>query len=196
MDDNLFISDSQSPTRSDAIQNRALLIETAHRLFEAFGVEAVSMSQIAREAGVGKGTLYRHFENKLELCQALLDAAQRDLQERTFEVLRSDLSPYNQLTWFLEQVTIYITSNIDLLLVGSSEFHFAHLHHPAHIWWRDTIYGLLRKIGVEAYLGYMTDVLYVMVSVSTIYFQSENLGYHRDEIIQGIIATVDRLAAK
>jgi AcrR family transcriptional regulator len=81
--DEIVMYGESLPSRADALKNRALLLETARRLFSEQGVEAVSMTAIADAAGVGKGTLYRHFENKAQLCQALLDDDQRALQERT-----------------------------------------------------------------------------------------------------------------
>lgn len=62
-------------------RNRAAVLEAAGRLFAEHGVEAVSMDQVAMEAGVGKGTLYRRFGDKSGLAAALLDARERVLQE-------------------------------------------------------------------------------------------------------------------
>src|SRR5262245_32542619 len=101
MNDNLLINEPQ-PSRADALKNRALLLETAHRLFAEQGVENVSMTAIADAAGVGKGTLYRHFENKADLCHALLDQETRDLQERSLRRLQNMGDPLDDLAWFLE----------------------------------------------------------------------------------------------
>lgn len=67
--------------RADAARNRAAVLEAAGRLFAERGVEAVSMDQVATEAGVGKGTLFRRFGDKAGLAVALLDARERVLQE-------------------------------------------------------------------------------------------------------------------
>ncbi|WP_433239595.1 TetR/AcrR family transcriptional regulator [Actinomadura nitritigenes] len=67
--------------RADAARNRAAVLEAAGRLFAERGVEAVSMDQVAAEAGVGKGTLFRRFGDKAGLAAALLDARERVLQE-------------------------------------------------------------------------------------------------------------------
>src|SRR5690606_32590114 len=79
---NLIMPDPR-PTRADAVTNRELLLSTAPDLFERVGVDVVTMTPIAQEANVGKGTLYRHFNNKNDICQALLDQDMRDLQSRT-----------------------------------------------------------------------------------------------------------------
>lgn len=56
--------------RADAERNRALVLAAARALFEERG-EEVQMPEVARAAGVGIGTLYRHFPSK----QALVEAA-------------------------------------------------------------------------------------------------------------------------
>ncbi len=60
------------PERRDAAENRQRILDAAHKLFEQNGVEQVSMNQIAAEAGIGAGTLYRRYRNKGELCLDLI----------------------------------------------------------------------------------------------------------------------------
>ncbi|WP_206313854.1 TetR/AcrR family transcriptional regulator [Streptomyces coryli] len=67
--------------RADAARNRAAVLEAAARLFAEHGVEAVSLDQVAKAAGVGKGTLFRRFGDKSGLATALLDTRERELQE-------------------------------------------------------------------------------------------------------------------
>ncbi|MFA1545798.1 TetR/AcrR family transcriptional regulator [Actinomadura chokoriensis] len=55
---------SGEPKRSDARRNRARLVEAAEALFDEVGADAASMNDIARRAGVGPGTLWRHFPDK------------------------------------------------------------------------------------------------------------------------------------
>ncbi|MGN6502445.1 MAG: TetR/AcrR family transcriptional regulator [Pseudolysinimonas sp.] len=67
-------SDEGAPRlRADAARNRAKLIDAARQVFAQHGGEA-SLEQIAKAAGVGIGTLYRHFPTRL----ALLEAVYRD----------------------------------------------------------------------------------------------------------------------
>ena len=149
------------------------------------------MSQIAREANVGKGTLYRHFQNKIELCQALLDESQRALQERTFDHLRGVDTPYEKLQWFLRAVAEYVWANMGFLGVNEGAFGAALLSHPAHFWWRNTILGLLGQMRYAD--SYLADVLYVMVDPSTIRFQRNTLGYSFEQITEGLDETLLRL---
>lgn len=59
------------PLRADARRNRARIVEAAETVFASDGIE-VPVDVIAQKAGVGVGTLYRHFPNKEKLCEAIL----------------------------------------------------------------------------------------------------------------------------
>ncbi len=67
--------------RSDAARNRERILCAAKRLFDERGVTCVSMDEIATEAAVGKGTLYRRFGDRAGLALALLEAEDTDLQD-------------------------------------------------------------------------------------------------------------------
>lgn len=59
------------PLRADAARNRALLLAAAADEFAEHGLEA-SVADIARRAGVGKGTVFRHFPTKDDLIAAIV----------------------------------------------------------------------------------------------------------------------------
>lgn len=63
---------SPRPERRDAAENRQRILDAATRLFELHGAAQVSMNQIATEAQIGPGTLYRRYRNKSELCLDLM----------------------------------------------------------------------------------------------------------------------------
>lgn len=190
----LLLQESR-PTRSDAVKNRELLLRTAQRLFLEHSVEQVSMSAIAEAAGVGKGTLYRHFSSKGDLCQELLDHEQRDLQERALCRLRSRQDPVGNLRWFVGEVSGFVINNADLLAVTSDGL-MTPLAHPAHLWWRQTIRGLLQQTHIEGDLDYTADVLYVLLDARLIQFQRGSLGYDADRIADGLDAVILKLLNK
>ena len=189
MADDLLLPENK-PTRADALQNRELLLETAQALFDEQGVESVTMAAIAQAAGVGKGTLYRHFENKGDLCQALLDEDQRKLQERTLKRLRSNDDPLDLLRWFLLEVAKFVDANQALLCTHTGEQTIPLLTHPAHLWWRQTIHQLLTRLDIPGDTEYAADVLYMMLDVHTIYFQQTHLGYDLERIHDGLMQTL------
>ncbi|MFF1359141.1 TetR/AcrR family transcriptional regulator [Streptomyces sp. NPDC058297] len=61
--------ETQRPLRADAERNRRLIMQTADRMFAQRG-SAVTLNEVAREAGIGVGTVYRRFPD----LQALIDA--------------------------------------------------------------------------------------------------------------------------
>src|ERR1700712_117870 len=61
-----------TPWRADAQRNRDRLLEAARTVFGEFGVTA-SLDEVARAAGVGPGTLYRHFPSRDRLVRAVID---------------------------------------------------------------------------------------------------------------------------
>ena len=59
------------PLRADARRNRERVLDAARTAFAADGL-SVSLDEIARRAGVGPGTLYRHFPTKEALIEAVV----------------------------------------------------------------------------------------------------------------------------
>jgi AcrR family transcriptional regulator len=70
-------TDDSTALRADAVRNRQAVLEAATRTFAASATEP-SMRTIAREAGVGIATLYRHFPTR----EALVDAVYQDQVQR------------------------------------------------------------------------------------------------------------------
>jgi len=60
-----------SPSRGDAAARRAEILEAALRVFGQYGYRRTSVDDIAREAGIAKGTIYLSFASKEEVFQAL-----------------------------------------------------------------------------------------------------------------------------
>src|SRR5688572_24604247 len=71
---------AKRPLRADAQRNRQMVLEVAETVFAAEGL-AVPIDEIARRAGLGVGTLYRHFPTK----EALFEAIVRRRMERMIE---------------------------------------------------------------------------------------------------------------
>ncbi len=66
------------PLRADALRNREALVAVARDAFNASG-QAVPLEDIARDAGVGIGTLYRHFPTREALVEAAYAAELDDV---------------------------------------------------------------------------------------------------------------------
>ena len=90
-----------TPLRSDARRNRERIVAAARELFARDGVEA-SVEEITREAGVGMGTLYRHFPTKDELIDAVLEEALGEMVAQAESAAGED-DAWAGLTAFLER---------------------------------------------------------------------------------------------
>lgn len=193
LDETDLIIHDPRPTRADALKNRELLLETAQRLFAEKGVDAVSMSEIAAAAGVGKGTLYRNFADKAALCQELLDTDMRAFQTKVLGRLRANPEPCNNLKWFLEETLSYVLCHLSILtdevLAGTA------FDHPAHLWWRQTIRGLIAQIQPSIDYDYAADILYVMLDPRTLNYQLHRSGFTPERLTQALQNAAERLIA-
>ena len=189
--------------RSDAARNRRVILRTARRLFEERGVTCVTMEEIARASGVGKGTLYRRFPHKGFLCQALLDEPTRHLQEQTLEVLREPGTPaVEKLDAFLDRLVSFTVEYLDLLYGGNEPLcgadRLERFSHPAYDWRRSTVLGLLRAAVNEGDvdggldLEYLATALLAPLDVDLFYYQHRVQGLPAERISGGVRDLVPR----
>ncbi len=76
------------PTRSDARRNRERLLQAATAAFSASDGGPVSLESIARDAGVGIGTLYRHFPTREALVEAVFRAELAEVAAAAEQLLK------------------------------------------------------------------------------------------------------------
>src|SRR6478752_9838289 len=77
--------------RADALRNRRQLLQVAYETFATEGL-SVPIDEIARRAGVGAGTVYRHFPTKEALFEAVIGERMRFVVGRARELLAADPS--------------------------------------------------------------------------------------------------------
>jgi AcrR family transcriptional regulator len=99
------------PGRADAARNREKVLAAARELFEQRGVANVTIDEIARAAGVGKGTVFHRFGDRAGLVMALVDDEERALQER---ILRGD-PPLGPGAPPADRVVALVDALVDLL---------------------------------------------------------------------------------
>ncbi len=90
------------PLRADAARNRARVLEVAYETFAAEGL-AVPIDEIARRAGVGAGTVYRHFPTKEALFEAVVSDRVRRMVDDGQALLTSE-GPGEALFVFLREM--------------------------------------------------------------------------------------------
>lgn len=92
-------SNTKRPPRADSIRNRERVLEAAKAVFSAGGPDA-SLEAVARHAGVGIGTLYRHFPTREALFEAVYRHEVEQLAELA-ETLKTGAEPVEALRCWL-----------------------------------------------------------------------------------------------
>jgi len=186
--------DVETSERRDAAENRERMLTAAGTLFAARGVAAITMNDIAQAAGVGKGTLYRRYANKGELCLALMDEHLQEFQDvmlaRMRQMQAANVPALTQLNHFLDALVHFTEAQTPYLceveqagLVETSQPHF---------WQQWTIRGLLQAAVAGGELPAGLDLDFVsgalLAPLNAHYFrvQRQELGYSLARISAGL----------
>ena len=191
----------QRPKRADAVANRALILATAQRLFAEQGIEKVCMAAIADTAKIGKGTLYRSFANKGELCLALMDEDMRIFQNKTLQRMR-EMAAQQALTRlddFLDQLAHFMDFHAPLLREVQQ---YPDLQNdPDGVgrdspqrwlpWLQDTLRILLEQAEhnhetANLDIPYLVDAILAPLNPDLFMYQREVLGFETKRISQGL----------
>jgi AcrR family transcriptional regulator len=119
----LPVAGQQPRRRADAIRNHERVLCTAARLFAERGPENVSMDQIASEAGVGKGTLFRAFGDRAGLAAALLSEQEAEFQDQILRgpaPLGPGAPPAERIGAFGTAYMHFLDGHIDLMLAAET----------------------------------------------------------------------------
>lgn len=98
------------PPRADAVRNRAKVLAAAETVFAEKGASA-STDEIARLAGVGIGTVFRHFPTKESLLEAVLTGLLRRLADEADTLTAADDPGAAFFTFFARVVAQAMTKN-------------------------------------------------------------------------------------
>ncbi len=85
----------KDPSKADAI------IRAAIHIFARDGLEKGKIADIAKEAGIGKGTVYEYFNSKEEIFHAMVDTIMNDMVDASETLYAMDLSPRDKLRTFM-----------------------------------------------------------------------------------------------
>ncbi|MGP3937370.1 TetR/AcrR family transcriptional regulator [Nonomuraea sp. KM88] len=172
--------------RADAARNRARILEAAAQLFSQRSPEDVTMDDIARKAGVGRGTLYRRYPDRASIAVALLDAHERDLQER---LLRGE-PPLGPGAPPAERLAAFYAAMVDLLedhshLVLGSEVGRSRFETGAYGFWRAHVRALLAAAGTPC-MDALADVLLAPLAPEVYGYQRTVLGLTPERITEAL----------
>ncbi|TDC90085.1 TetR/AcrR family transcriptional regulator [Nonomuraea deserti] len=172
--------------RADAARNRARILEAAALLFAERSPEDVTMDDIARKAGVGRGTLYRRYPDRASIAVALLDEHERDLQER---LLRGE-PPLGPGAPPAERLAAFYAAMVDLLedhshLVLGSEVGRSRFETGAYGFWRAHVRALLAAAGTRG-PDALVDVLLAPLAPEVYGYQRTVLGLAPERITEAL----------
>ena len=172
--------------RADAARNRARVLAAAERLFAEHGATVVSMEDIAREAGVGKGTLYRRYPDRAALAVALLDEHERRLQQQLIDgppPLGPGAPPAERLGAFYAAMVDLLDRHLELAL--AAETGAARYRTGAYEFWRAHVHALLVDAGRADRGGVLAELLLAPLAVD-LYQHLTDRGTDRDALLAGL----------
>lgn len=191
------MSDSapQPRIRSDARENRQRLLDAAKTLFAQQGVEATSMQEIARLAGVGQGTLYRNFEDKGAICLALIEDDLVAFRTRLEAVIAGDWavpSPLLRLELLISEKVRMFEQHLPLLATidrsaqqggrRSGDFYQWQFDHCYRLLHEAIEQGEIEPLDVE----FTVQALLALASPRLFHREFVPRGYDSERIIAGI----------
>ncbi|MCW3069780.1 MAG: TetR/AcrR family transcriptional regulator [Solirubrobacterales bacterium] len=150
----------ESFERADAARNRERILCAARRLFDERGAGCVSMDDVAEEAGVGKGTLFRRFGSRASLAAAVLSERERNFQEaiiRGEPPLGPGAPPCERLVAFGESLLDTLEAHTELFL--AAEIGPGRFVHPAYVVHRLHVTLLLREADPVCDAEMLSDTL-------------------------------------
>lgn len=199
----MIMFDSETPPRTerrDAAENRQRILDAAYRLFDQNGVEQVSMNQIAAEAQIGPGTLYRRYRNKGELCLDLMKENIVLLFENIEAYMQENRSapPSQRLNGLLELFMAFREKKSQLLKgvedSASTNRTRARTQSPLYLELQQLLVELFDEIALSSGEPqpnhiFKADMLLMALSSDSYSFQKEERGYSSESFLEQIRLT-------
>ena len=181
------------PPRADAARNAARILDACERLFSERGVENVSMDEIAAEAGVGKGTLFRRFGDRAGLARAVLSERARRFQE---EMIRG-APPLGPGAPARDRLIAFATGLAELLDLDGELVRVAEATAPhddaIYRFYRTHVELLVREADPQADAEFIADALLGMLTARVFLYMRIAQGMPLARIIEGWTDVVRRL---
>jgi AcrR family transcriptional regulator len=149
--------------RADALRNRRAILAAAEKLLATHGPREISMDQVAAVAGVGKGTVFHRFGNRMGLMRALMIERAQALEEAVTDgppPLGEGAPDRDRLLAFLDAIIEVVSRNKSLLAeLGHSAAAEAPAkepvtrereRHPVYEFWHGHISGLIAAQRTDA----------------------------------------------
>lgn len=183
--------------RRDAAESRRRILLEARRLFDEYGVAAVSMHAIASAAEVGQGTLYRRYANKGELCFDLIKESAEGMQAEVEAYLQqsADLPALARLNGVLERVVAYTEEKLPMMGAIRDAYcgdnRVMQFANPFYRWLRGCIASLYAEAEAKGDIApldpaFTADALLGVLSPQVYEFQRREQGLTPEQILSGV----------
>jgi AcrR family transcriptional regulator len=181
--------------RADARRNRERILCAAERLIARDGLGCVSMDDVAAEAGVGKGTLYRRFGDRASLLRALLQDNEQAFQEaciRGDAPLGPGAPPAERLHAFGDALLDFIDRHAEFISAAEGMAPGVRFGTPVYAFQRTHVAMLLRQaLGDGVRTEYLADVLMAPLAADFVLYQRRARELALDDLREGWHALAD-----
>lgn len=96
-------SGSVRRTKEEAERTRKAILEASLKVFSTKGYARARLEEVAKEAGVTRGAIYWHFDNKAQLYSSAVIESVSGYQERLTKILLSELSPLPKIQTLMKE---------------------------------------------------------------------------------------------
>jgi AcrR family transcriptional regulator len=165
--------------RADAARNRERVLAAARALFAERGVRAVTMSEVARKAGVAKGTVFHRFGDRAGLALALVDEHERALQDAILRgppPLGPGAPPRERLLAFLDALTELTIAHRELLLEVDGAAPAARYRTGAYRAWLQHVVLLLGELEVAGDRALLAHLLLAPLAADLVWYLHDDEG--------------------
>ncbi|WP_410648358.1 TetR/AcrR family transcriptional regulator [Amycolatopsis sp. cmx-4-54] len=174
----LPIAGAGTPERADAARNRQKIVRAAAELVAAKGIDGLALDEVAAEAGVGIGTVYRRFPDKGALAQALLDENEREFQEAFISgppPLGPGAPAAQRLRAFLENYVDRLETHGELLMVAETATPMARFVTGAYRLHHSHLVALISEIEPNADAHFRADALLAPLAAAQYVYQRQSM---------------------
>jgi AcrR family transcriptional regulator len=172
--------------RADARRNRARVLQAAQEAFAAEGL-AVPLDEIARRAGVGAGTVYRHFPTKEALFEAIVLGRIHEMIAHIQEQARSD-DPGTAFFGVLQEFVTRGTMKKDLIdALSGAGVDISTALADARTDVRDALGALLARAQSEGVVRQDVTATDLLTLMSTMFLAAQRNG---DTVTVGVLAVI------
>lgn len=184
--------------RVDAARNRVRILEAAERLFAERGPQNVSMDEVARAAGVGKGTLFRRFGDRASLARAVLSTREAAFQEtiiRGAPPLGPGAPPAERLIAFGRGMLGLVDAHRELLLAAETGKPSGKFRSGPYASYRFYVTSLLREAAPQLDLDYTADALLATLGAGFVAYLREDREMALERVAAGFEELVHSLVS-